>query len=50
MALYNLAGRRKRHDVIEVVALFAKYMYMFLLLQYFSKYIRFMVKVLIESN
>ena len=48
MVLYNLIGRRRRHDVIDAVPLLAEKLRVNVFL--FSAYIRFFVKVLIEMN
>ena len=51
MALYNLIGRRRGHDVIDAVLLVAEKLCVnIFLFQFFSAYIRFFVNVLIEMN
>ena len=50
MALYNLIGRRRRHDVIDAVPLLAETLPVNVFCFNFSAYIRFFVNVLIEMN
>ena len=50
MALYNLIGRRRRHDAIDAVPLLAEKLRVNVFLIQFSAYIRFFVNVLTEMN
>ena len=50
MALYNLIGLRRRHDIIDAVPLLAINLREMFSCFNFSAYIRFFVNVLIEMN
>ena len=50
MALYNLIGLRRRHDVIDPIPLLAEKLRVNVSCFTFSAYIRFFVNVLIEMN
>ena len=50
MALYNLIGRRRRHDVIDAVPLLTEKLRAMFPCFTFSVYIRVFINVLIEMN